>query len=209
MRVELYLQPDSAQPAAEIPWRSADGTSEFFDLRDDPRLIAKIEPARQHAPLRNFLVAVNEPDSLFFTAWCKTRSEDDASPEQEQRRASESGAQSQGHTFATQVELAFALEALNRTPEHFAEVARQLSELLAREAGADSLAAQISLRNCRYTAAGHQGFLLRIELRASGATSEQAELRCGLGLARVQQALLFTSRTLRQKLGGGEPGAGS
>ena len=30
-------------------------------------------------------------------------------------------------------------------------------------------------------------------------TREQAEVRWGLGLARVQQALLFVARTLRQK----------
>jgi hypothetical protein len=39
---------------------------------------------------------------------------------------------------------------------------------------------------------------LGIELEAVGDNSDQAALRWGLGLAHLQQALLFTSRYLRQ-----------
>ncbi len=42
-------------------------------------------------------------------------------------------------------------------------------------------------------------FGLRICLEATGDSNEQAALRWGLGLAHLQQALLFTSRYLRQK----------
>jgi len=38
-----------------------------------------------------------------------------------------------------------------------------------------------------------------MELEAAGDSSEQATLRWGLGLAHLQQALLFTSRYLRQQ----------
>jgi hypothetical protein len=41
-------------------------------------------------------------------------------------------------------------------------------------------------------------FSLRIELEAVGNNGDQAALRWGLGLAHLQQALLFTSRYLRQ-----------
>ncbi|HKV25946.1 MAG TPA: hypothetical protein VJN93_15240 [Candidatus Acidoferrum sp.] len=39
---------------------------------------------------------------------------------------------------------------------------------------------------------------LWLQLNAKGATKDQAELRWGLGLSHLQQALLFTSRHLRQ-----------
>jgi hypothetical protein len=42
-------------------------------------------------------------------------------------------------------------------------------------------------------------FGLRIRLEATGDSNEKAALRWGLGLAHLQQALLFTSRYLRQK----------
>ena len=49
--------------------------------------------------------------------------------------------------------------------------------------------------------AGVQGiFALKIELEAVGDSGEQAALRWGLGLAHLQQALLFTSRYLRQQI---------
>jgi hypothetical protein len=38
-------------------------------------------------------------------------------------------------------------------------------------------------------------------LEARGTGGEQARLRWGLGVAHVQQALLFTSRYLRQQMG--------
>jgi hypothetical protein len=41
-------------------------------------------------------------------------------------------------------------------------------------------------------------FSLGIELEAVGDNGDQAALRWGLGLAHLQQALLFTSRHLRQ-----------
>jgi hypothetical protein len=40
---------------------------------------------------------------------------------------------------------------------------------------------------------------LKIRLEATGDSNEKAALRWGLGLAHLQQALLFTSRYLRQK----------
>jgi hypothetical protein len=39
-----------------------------------------------------------------------------------------------------------------------------------------------------------------MRLAAKGNTPEQAVLRWGLGLAHLQQALLFTSRHLRQQI---------
>jgi hypothetical protein len=45
---------------------------------------------------------------------------------------------------------------------------------------------------------GFEGFCLRLLLFARGAAQDQAQLRWSLGLVRVQQALLFLARAIRQ-----------
>jgi hypothetical protein len=82
---------------------------------------------------------------------------------------------------------------------HFSMV-EKLVELL-REAGSpDALAAQMCLTSDSSAEAKASGFALRMRLEARGDSPEQARLRWGLGVAHVQQALLFTSRYLRQQI---------
>jgi hypothetical protein len=75
---------------------------------------------------------------------------------------------------------------------HFVLV-EKLVELLRQAGSAETLATRISLTP------QPSGAVLRIRLEARGSSAEQARLRWGLGLAHVQQALLFTSRYLRQQ----------
>jgi hypothetical protein len=77
-------------------------------------------------------------------------------------------------------------------------LAQRLAELLEREPG-DSLRAELQIAGIEF--AETDGFCLRITLYAQGNTPGQAALRWGLGLARLQQALLFVARGLRQQLG--------
>lgn len=76
----------------------------------------------------------------------------------------------------------------------------KLVELLKGAGSADSLAASLCL--CAGASAeGKPGELsLKLRLEARGNSAEQAALRWGLGLAHVQQALLFVSRYLRQQV---------
>src|SRR6266852_1628503 len=155
----------------------------------DPRGIAQIEEARRHPPLRSFLVAVNSDDSLFATARCKTwQKQDDPS------------AGASPSEFSSRLELVFAPEQLNFNRSQHEGLARRLEELLTRETAPDALRSELRVLSCRYRAPGREGFCLRITLHARGTTPEQAEMRWGLGLARIQQALLFVSRVLRQQI---------
>jgi len=72
---------------------------------------------------------------------------------------------------------------------------QKLVELLRGAGSAETLASRI----CLVKQAG--GTVLRLRLEARGTCGDQARLRCGLGVAHVQQALLFTSRYLRQHMG--------
>jgi hypothetical protein len=87
--------------------------------------------------------------------------------------------------------------AQNRTAQ-FSLVAK-LGELLKQAGSADALAAMLSLSPPGADSA-QQEPALTLRLEATANSPEQAGLRWGLGLAHVQQALLFVSRVLRQQL---------
>jgi hypothetical protein len=72
---------------------------------------------------------------------------------------------------------------------------QKLVALLSGAGSAETLASRICL------AKQPGGMALRVRLEARGNSGEQARLRWGLGVAHVQQALLFTSRYLRQQIG--------
>ncbi len=186
MRVETVFEPDDAGALRIPPLDATPGS--YFNLRENPRAVERLEVARRHPPLRSFLTAVNSGDSLLATAACKTW-----------HGAATDATAGESHEFAGRVDLAFAGEALNLQRSHYEELTRKIEELLAREP-AEALRAQLLVLPCDFVALGSRGFCLRILLWARGATPEQAELRWGLGLARVQQALLFSSRVLRQQI---------
>jgi hypothetical protein len=77
---------------------------------------------------------------------------------------------------------------------------QKLLELLKNAGSAEMLAARLYLITEKQEEAVEGGFAVRVELEAVGDSNEQATLRWGLGLAHLQQALLFTSRYLRQKV---------
>jgi hypothetical protein len=76
----------------------------------------------------------------------------------------------------------------------------KLTELLKEAGSADLLKAQLCLSSLAAAGTNPAGLALILNLEARGNSPEQAGLRWGLGLAHVQQALLFTSRYLRQQL---------
>lgn len=194
MRVEVVFEPEEASDRLEIPWESTDPENRCFNLRKNPGALERIEAGRRHRPLRGFLAAVNSADSLFSTARCKAWL---------RREPHGSGPASDADPceFTSQVDLVFASETFNLERPHYDALARQLQELLTRDAASDVLRTELRVRPGRFRALGRPGFYLRILLSARGATPEQAELRWGLGLARIQQALLFSSRILRQQIG--------
>jgi hypothetical protein len=82
---------------------------------------------------------------------------------------------------------------------HF-QLIQKLFELLKNAGSAEMLAARLSLISEKRDEAAEGSFAMRVDLEAVGDSNQQATLRWGLGLAHLQQALLFTSRFLRQKI---------
>jgi len=188
MRVQVSLELSSSDEQIEIPWKSADPAAGYMDLRESPAGLAGIEAARRHRPLHNLLAALNSADSVFSSV----RSKAWLNPDDPQggREPSE---------FASRVEVVFAADELNFGRTQYEDLAQRLLELLTRDSG-DALRARLCVRRCQFHGPGREGFGLTIFLYARGETPGQAELRWGLGVARVQQALLFLSRVIRHHL---------
>ena len=184
MRAEVAFELGESDACLEVPCEKAGGSEHYLDLRSDPKAIQEIEPARRHRPLHNFLATVNSPDSVFSTARCRVWLEPDTSDTSE---------------FASQIDLFFALEDLNADRSHYEGLCQRLLELLAHESG-ETVRVELRVRRCRFRATGASGYGLALFLRARGETAGQAEIRWVLGLAHLQQALLFVSRGVRQRL---------
>lgn len=152
-----------------------------FNLHSDPAAVQRIAAAREHAPLRSFLININADGSVFATVACKVWSGTEAG-----------GAK----LFASYTDVMFLQESMNFGSGPQLALARRLAQLLEQEPG-EALRAELHILSVTF-AADEDGSCLRIILYAHGETLEQARMRWGLGVARVQQALLFVARELRR-----------
>jgi hypothetical protein len=141
------------------------------------------DPAVERA-LKNFLAALSSDDSLFVGE--SSAATIDGDPQ--------NGTKTCRATLA--LEFRDDKQASSRHL-HFS-LLQKLSELLKTAGSADSLSATLCL--VPGSSDSKNRLALWIGLEASGNSSEQAGLRWGLGLAHVQQALLFLSRYLRQQI---------
>jgi hypothetical protein len=162
---------------------------DYVDLRKNPHALERIAAAREYLPLRNFLTAVNSSGSVYSSVAVATECH---SP----------GDASSGNVyeFGSRVSLVFAVPSLNCDRNQYAELTAKLKELLERDPGGE-VSGELGIYSCNFLEQRCQGFCLEIRLMASGESAKQAETRWGLGLARVQQALLFRARALGQQIG--------
>lgn len=136
--------------------------------------------------MKNFVAAMENDDSLFALL----------EPMQGPAPDVAAGAQ----LFSGDLELGFKQEALARQRSLQFLLVEKLIELLKDAGSKDTLEAQLCLAARNDNQGNQQQNLLCVRLLAKGDSAEQAALRWGLGLAHLQQALLFTSRHLRQHL---------
>jgi len=98
--------------------------------------------------------------------------------------------------FASRVDLTISNGAQTLDRHQYLDFAAGLAKLLDREPG-NALRVELQIGSVRFPEA-RQGLSLGVVLVARGAGRDQAQLRWSLGLTRVQQALLFEARALRQ-----------
>ena len=183
MRVEIVEEAEGTPPAWAFPPHA-----DYVDLRANPQAIEQIAAVRQCPPLRNFLATINGAESIFTTSGAIAKADLPA--------AVSAGL---AYEFASQIRMVFTDTFLNLQRKQFADLCAGLKELLERETG-EATRAVLRVSCCDFTAESQPGYCLEIRLVAQGSSAQQAELRWGLGLARIQQALLFRTRVLKQKI---------
>lgn len=145
---------------------------------------ATIEDAGGKVPVfRGFLSSLSDGESPFSVLSYKVWS-------------AKSDSESEPLAFASRVDLTISQSAQSLDRQQYADFAAGLAKLLEHEPG-DALMVELQIASVRFPD-GRQGFCLAILLVARGTGPDQARLRWSLGLARIQQALLFEARALRQ-----------
>jgi hypothetical protein len=140
--------------------------------------------------VKNFVAAMENEDSL-FNLLEPLRGLADEETEKER-------------TLSGEIALAFKERNLaDQKNLHFLLVGK-LIELLKKEESQETLEAKICVIAGRRDRQDSEGNALCMQLTARGQSMTQAMLRWSLGLAQLQQALLFTSRYLRQRVARGE-----
>jgi len=176
MRVVIKTDMPLEGPAA------AGHAPERSDRRDTEAAGGDIS-AQGSSVLRGFLSSLSEGESPFSIIGHKLWS-------------AASDVKSEPIAFASHVDVAISQGTQDLDRLQYEDFAAGLAKLLEREPG-DALCAELQITSTRFPG-GRQGLALRILLVARGAGRDQAQLRWSLGLARVQQALLFEARGLRQ-----------
>ena len=152
------------------------------------------ENASANLAIKSFLAAIENDDSLFCVAQPLT------GPSAEES--------SSGRVFSEDIVVEFLQAELKcQRSLHFTLI-EKLIELLKEAGSKETLQATLCLRSTSTLGSNAdkqekpnlKELELWIRLAAKGESSEQAVLRWGLGLAHIQQALLFTSRFLRLHL---------
>jgi hypothetical protein len=187
MRFEVVNRLNSAASSIEFPW--GDASNGYLDLRESPLEIQRIEAARQNSPLAGMLAATNSPPSIFCTVRAKVAQE-----------RNEKESPDDAEHFFSRIDFVFAYPSLNSGSAHGEDAARRIVDLWMKDDAAAHLQARLEILPCRFAAQNASGAALRIILTARGNSAEQARMRWGLGIARLQQSLLFVSRAMRQKL---------
>jgi len=182
MRVEHQVE--NAAPSNRKVFPPAHG---YVNLRKNPLAVQQIAVADANPPLGRFLEIINGPESL-FASFDATAGETPGASE----AAAAAG-------FGSSVTLVFADPTLNHDRDRYEQLAVQLSGLLLRES-AEALTCALGIAGCEFTPESKTGYCLGSTLMARAESAEQARVRWGLGLARVQQALLYCSRQMRLKL---------
>jgi len=104
------------------------------------------------------------------------------------------------HTLSGDIILGFKQTDLGKQRQLQFLLVEKLIELLKEAGSNEALEARLCLSGGTPGNGAHEENALCIRLVSKGETAEQAMLRWGLGLAHLQQALLFTSRHLRMHL---------
>jgi hypothetical protein len=141
MQVDFAVELGRDDETLEFPWEAPGGEPRHYDLKRDPRALAKIQEAARVPALRDFLIAVNSQSSILESAKCDTWSTTNIHPEEEIFHLP--------WKFGCYVDLLFSEEAARFSFERHERFLRQIAGLLQRVPEIPD-SAELILRRCFY-----------------------------------------------------------
>ena len=180
-------------PALELPWRSEDGTSQYYDLKRHPELMSQIPEAASSPELSAFLTRINAAGFPLQTAKCDAWHSREISPEEEVFGAA--------GKFVSYVDLIFSAEAPRLLLEEHESLAKNLCGLLQRAPEMPG-AVELTIRRCHYHPDGNldesaSGFCITAYVSGFADSEPDARQRWSIALTLFQHALVQVAQTAR------------
>ncbi len=190
MDADFSIELGREDPVLDFPWTDPDGKFAYFDLKNHPEFLARVEEGQQFSELAEFLRSVNSPLSLVESAKCDAWTTKELSPEEEAFGASDK--------YASYVDLVFACVDDRKSLPFHEVFSKRLVELLRRTPETPS-AVELCVRRCYYSSEGEpgEGFYLTVYVSGYGDDTTRARQNWGGGLRLVANAILQLSVAAR------------
>lgn len=207
MHADYSVELGREDPALELPWRSEDGATRYYDLKRNPDLVLQIPEAVRSPELSAFLTRVNAAGFPLQTAKCDLWYSAELSVEEEIFGAA--------GKFVSYVDLIFADDRAQpdsgRSParldfDHHEMLAKNLSALLKR--APDTMATvEFVIRRCYYHPESNpeeldEGFCITTYVSGFGEDEAKARRRWAIALTLVQHALVQEMQSSQSTLSG-------
>lgn len=193
MLAEVFIELDEDRDKLEIPWASpTDPSNRYHNLKLEPQQLDLLPEAAAHPPLRQFLLSVNAPSSLFETAKCDTWETAELTP-------AEQAAGFAPTKFGSYCDLLFTVPELNFQPQHAKNLAGELSRRLQRFETAQARV-ELCVRRCLYHSQQAWGYYLTVFTFGYGQRAAEARANWAAALEAVGRALDEIGAILQQAL---------
>jgi hypothetical protein len=199
MLAEFSVEIGPEDHCLEIPWRSADGSLRYFNLKSQPELLLEITETHDNRELAEFLAAINQPGSQLETVKCDTWLTDELDVEDEIFGVP--------LKFGAYLDLIFSDPRQRLSFEKHEEFARSLAKLL-RKVPDIAAGTELVLRRCYYHRddkfdldKSDNGFYLTLYLYGYGDDEDGAKKNWVIGLKLLQNALLQVTAQARSGRG--------
>jgi len=186
MDADFSIELGHDDPVLDFPWSDPAGKVTYYDLKQEPALLARLPETATFPELAGFLRTVNAPASLVESAKCDAWMTNELSAEEEVFHGS--------HKFASYVDVV-ASDVNRRLSFAFHEYfVKQLIGLLRRTPETQS-GTEVCVRRCyfRKDDDATEGFYCTIYVSGYGADEAQARQNWGIALRLVANAVLQLS----------------
>lgn len=190
MQVDYAVEAGREDPALELPWKSEDGATRYYDLKNHPEQMALVPETADCPELRVFLTRINAQGFPLETVKCDSWFTRDLTPEEDIF-----GAEGK---FVSYVDMVFAGKEPRLSFEKHEEVAQRLCKLL-KSAPEMPASVEVVIRRCYFHVAGNPGesdtgFAMTMYTAGFGDDRPQALKRWSIALTLLQHALVQAAR---------------